>query len=193
MVAGPNGSGKSSLYDDKNIDVFDQSVWIINPDILTERIRQIEKLDPRAANVEAVVRVEAWLEASIRAHQTVGVETVLSTDKYRRLVRLAKEKQFEFRLIFVMLEAPDLNVKRVQIRAKKGGHDVAEEKIRERWNKSLTQLPWFIEQADWAVIYDNSAATLREIGFKKDGEVYIDSTAPAALRAAIDAAKTGPS
>jgi predicted ABC-type ATPase len=129
LVAGPNGSGKSSLYDAENVDVFDQSVWIINPDILTERIQRVEGLAQLEANIQAVTRVEAWLEASINAHQTVAVETVLSTDKYRRLIRAAKDKHYEFRLIFIMLETPDLDVRRVRLRAKKGGHDVAEEKI----------------------------------------------------------------
>ena len=72
MVAGPNGSGKSSLYGNTDIEVIGQSVWIINPDLLTGRIQQVEKLSQSEANVEAVVRIEAWLEASIRAHQTVG-------------------------------------------------------------------------------------------------------------------------
>ena len=90
IVAGPNGSGKSSLYGNTDIEAFDQSVWIINPDLLTLRIQEVEGLALQDANLEAVKRIEAWLEASIRAHQTVGVETVLSTDKYRRLVAEAR-------------------------------------------------------------------------------------------------------
>jgi predicted ABC-type ATPase len=70
-VAGPNGSGKSSLYGNSEIEAFDQSVWIINPDLLTARIQGVEGLSLEHANPEAVVRIEAWLEASIRAHQTV--------------------------------------------------------------------------------------------------------------------------
>jgi len=96
MVAGPNGSGKSSLYGDVGTEAFDKSVWIINPDLLTERIRQVERLTAREANVEAVVRVEAWLKASINAYQTIGVETVLSTDKYRRLVLIANNNNSNF-------------------------------------------------------------------------------------------------
>jgi predicted ABC-type ATPase len=76
MVAGPNGSGKSSLYNHIGTEAFDRSVWIINPDLLSERIRPVEGLTAREANIVAVVRVEAWLEASIRAYQTIGVETV---------------------------------------------------------------------------------------------------------------------
>ena len=112
---------------------------------------------PREANIEAVGRVEAWLEASITAYQTIGVETVLSTDKYRRLVLVAKQQQFEFRLTYIILQSPDLNVERVRIRVPKGGHHVDEVKIIERRARSLGQLPWFLDHADWAAIYDNSA------------------------------------
>lgn len=190
MIAGPNGSGKSSLYSDTEIEAFDQSIWIINPDLLTARIRDVEQLSREEANLEAVVRIEAWLEASIRAHQTVGVETVLSTDKYRRLVLAAKKKRFEFRLIYVVLASPDLNVERVRLRVKKGGHDVPEAKIRERWFKSLRQLPWFLEQADRAWMFDNSGAVPRQIGLKHDGSLIVDPSAPAALREAIERLRT---
>jgi predicted ABC-type ATPase len=104
IIAGPNGSGKSSLYGNTDIESLGRSIWIINPDLLSARIRDTERLPLGAANLEAVIRIEAWLEASIKAHQTVGVETVLSTEKYRRLVRLAKEFHFEVRLAYVVLE-----------------------------------------------------------------------------------------
>lgn len=192
MVAGPNGSGKSSLYGDIGTEAFDRSVWIINPDLLTERIRLVEGLSIREANIEAVVRVGAWLEASINAYQTIGVETVLSTDKYRRLVLVAKQQQFEFRLTYIILQSPDLNVERVRLRVKKGGHNVDEVKIRERWAKSLGQLPWFLDQADWAAIYDNSAEKPRRVALKKDGTIYLDPAAPAAIRAAVELAGATP-
>ena len=191
MVAGPNGSGKSSLYGDVGTEAFDRSVWIINPDLLTERIRLVEGLSE--ANIEAVNRVEAWLEASINAYQTIGVENVLSTDKYRRLVQIAKQQQFEFRLTYIILESPDLNVERVRLRVKKGGHNVDEAKIRERWAKSVAQLPWFLDQAEWAAIYDNSADKPRRVAVKKDGTIYLDPTAPAAIRTAVELVGRTPS
>ena len=193
MVAGPNGSGKSSLYNNLGTEAFDRSVWIINPDLLTERIRVVEGLTLRDANIAAVVRVEAWLEASIRAYQTIGVETVLATDKYRRLVVLAKQQHFEFRLTYIILQSPDLNVERVRLRVRKGGHDVDEAKIRERWGKSLAQLPWFLDQADWAAIYDNSSDRPRRIALKREGTIYLDPAASAAIRAAIDLVGKAPS
>jgi len=59
IVAGPNGSGKSSLYGNTDIEAFDQSIWIINPDLLTQRIQQVEKLSLHEANMQAVTRIEA--------------------------------------------------------------------------------------------------------------------------------------
>ena len=90
VVAGPNGSGKSSAYEDSGIEAGGRTVWIINPDILTARIREVEHLLQTDANLAAVPRIEAWLDASLDVHKTVGVETVLSTEKYRRLVEKAK-------------------------------------------------------------------------------------------------------
>ena len=192
LIAGPNGSGKSSLYGsdkntiygDTNITDAAHSFWIINPDLLTLRIRSVEKTSLRKANKTAVDRIYAWLETSIDAHQSVGVETVLSTSKYRRLVRAAKRRGFEIRLIYVILESPDLNVKRVQLRVEKGGHGVPLKKIRDRWGRSLKQLPWFLNQADWALIFDNSRK-LRIIGRKTRGIVTLDPHAPSAIREAL--------
>ena len=186
IVAGPNGSGKSTLYDSTLIDDFGRSVWIINPDELTERIREQEGMSSTDANREAVERIMSWLQASLRTHHTIGVETVLSTGKYRPLVDEAKKLGFEIRLIYVILRTPALNVERVRLRVARGGHSVQEEKIIGRYHRSLEQLPWFLIAADRAYMFDNSGATPRLVAQKDpNGEISLDPEAPAALRSAI--------
>src|SRR5262245_53241303 len=176
LIAGPNGFGNSPLYGSERAAIYGNTTiadfarpfWIINPDMLALRIRSSERMGLRAANLEAVKRIEAWVEASINAHQSVGVETVLSTSKYRRLVRAAKRRGFEIRLVYVILRTPALNVERVRLRVKKGGHSVPINKITQRWERSLKQLPWFLRNADWALLFDNSDV-LRTIGRKEGG------------------------
>ncbi|HEY1614355.1 MAG TPA: AAA family ATPase [Rhizomicrobium sp.] len=182
IVAGPNGSGKSSAYGNAEIDGFGGTVWIINPDLLTSRIAAIEQT--ANPNLESVQRIECWLEASIRAHQTIGVETVLSTGKYQRLVTLAKSLQFEIRLIYIVLDSPELNIARVKTRVANGGHDVAEDKIRARYSRSLDQLPWFLNAADQAWLFDNSGARPKVIGTKQGGILTLDSGALPAIKQA---------
>ena len=197
IIAGPNGSGKSTLYGSKRDAVYGNTIitdasrpfWIINPDLLASRIRLAERLSLQAANLAAVRRIEAWLNASIDAHQSIGVETVLSTDKYRRLVRAAKRRGYEIRLIYVILQDADLNVDRVRLRVKKGGHDVPARKVRERWTRSLNQLPWFLNQADWALLFDNSKE-LRVVGQKERGVILLDPTAPSEMQKAVRKIRT---
>jgi predicted ABC-type ATPase len=188
IVAGPNGSGKTSIYDDADIEDFGRSVWIINPDALAKRIADVEGLEPVPANLEAVRRIEQWLYASIQAHQTVGVETVLSTPKYRSLVLAAKQRRFAIRLIYVVLNSPELNIERVRLRVAKGGHNVPTDRIIERRERSLAQLPWFLAQADNAWLFDNSGEKPQLIGTKSKGEIRLEAYA---LPEIVQAAKLG--
>jgi predicted ABC-type ATPase len=185
IVAGPNGSGKSSIYTDTDIEDFGGSVWIINPDLLTARIQKIEHLKPRAANIAAVTRIYSWLAASIAAHQTIGVETVLSTEKYRALVLAAKAHGFEVRLIYILLSSAELSVERVKLRVGKGGHHVPTTKIRQRRERSLQQLPWFLKNADLAWIFDNSGAKPAQIARKSGNTIIVDPAALPEIKEAI--------
>jgi len=93
------------------------------------------------------------------------------------LVRAAKSRQFEIRLIYVVLKSADLNVERVALRVAQGGHDVPKQKIIQRRARSLRQLPWFLAQADRAWIYDNSTAEPRLIVTKTGKQIDVDGAA----------------
>lgn len=147
------------------------AVWIINPDLLAKRIGDQEGLERWPANLQAVERIEAWLYASVEAHQTVGVETVLSTGKYQALVEQAHARGFAVKLIYVYLESVEINIERVATRVEKGGHSVPEDRIRSRRTRSLAQLPWFLDKAEYAEIYDNSGARPRLVFSKSPGEM----------------------
>lgn len=154
------------------------SFWIINPDLLTREIQEREALSLADANVQAVTRLETWLEATIRVHKSLGVETVLSTPKYQRLVLLAREHGFAVHLVYVLLNSPELNIERVRHRVASGGHDVPTEKIVARYWRSLEHLPWFLEHSDVAEIYDNSGAEISLVGEKRDGLTRLAADAP---------------
>jgi predicted ABC-type ATPase len=187
IVAGPNGSGKSSSYRDTEIEQSGRTIWIVNPDVLTVRIHDEEGLGLADANRAAVERIESWLEASIDVHKSVGVETVLSTGKYRRLVDKAKSLGFAVWMVYVVLDSPERNIQRVRLRVSKGGHDVPDEKVRSRYTRSLQQFPWFLDKADAAWIYDNSGAEPRRIGEKIGGVIALDANA---LPAVVEAARS---
>lgn len=191
IVAGPNGSGKSSVYRDADLEWEGRSVWIVNPDLLAVRIRDVESVQLGDANLKAVVRIESWLDASINVHKTIGVETVLSTAKYRRLVNKAKGRGFAVWLIYVVLDSPARSIERIKLRVAKGGHHVADDDVCKRYDRSLEQFRWFLDQADRAWIYDNSGAKPKQIGEKNDGIITVDEGALDIVVSTIRSIDTG--
>jgi predicted ABC-type ATPase len=164
IFCGPNGCGKSTVYSDAFLHDFDGSIWIINPDLLTAEIRDHDKLPQQDANLE----------------------TVLSTGKYRALVEAARSEGFAVRLVYVIVRDAALQLERIQFRVAKGGHDVPADKIIARRQRSLAQLPWFLDHADLADIFDNSGAAPKRIGRKlADGTLVIDPASPRDLIAAL--------
>lgn len=111
----------------------------------------------------------------------------MSTDKYRRLVTLAKSLGYRFHLFYVMLQSPDMNIERVKARVLRGGHDVAPEKIVDRYWRSLRQLPWFLDAADQAEVFDNSGAEPRLVARKSEGQTVVSPSAPENLLRALGA------
>ncbi len=189
IIAGPNGSGKSSLYNRSDIEGWGGSVWIINPDLLTSHIVEQEHLDLTAANLAAVQRIEHWLNGSLDVYQTIGVETVLSSPKYRELVLRAQSKGFETRMLFVLLKTVAMQIDRVRIRVRGGGHDVPEDKIRSRRTRSFEQLAWFAEHVDRLAVFDNSAGEPELMATKGPGRTIVwHQRPPAQLRAELVAA-----
>ncbi len=68
----------------------------------------------------------------------------------------ARELDFEVVLIYVGTSSADINVARVKNRVRLGGHDVPEEDIHRRYDRSVANLPVAVERADHALVFDNS-------------------------------------
>jgi predicted ABC-type ATPase len=192
IVGGANGSGKSSAFERLRATAKGGTVWIIDPDKLARRIGETENKRLDDANLLAVQRLEKWLYASVDAYQNIGVETVLSTDKYLALVRFAKERSMLVRLVYVLLASAEMNIERVRMRVAKGGHAVPEDRIVSRRARSLALLPRFLAEADDAFIFDNSGASPNLVGGKnaQDGKCWFDSEAIPPVVEAVKRAET---
>lgn len=158
IVAGPNGCGKSSLYNQTVIEGWGGSVWIINPDLLTAHIFEHEQLAIETANIEAVERIQRWLDTSVDSYQTIGVETVLSTRKYAGLVGRAKRRGFRVRMLYVLVQSLEVQIERIRLRVREGGHDVPLDKIAARRDRSFKEFAWYLKRIDDCYVFDNSGA-----------------------------------
>ncbi|WP_257220757.1 zeta toxin [Acinetobacter sp. YH12218] len=84
-------------------------------------------------------------------------ETVMSHISKVEFLREAKRKGFRTYLYYVSTIDPVINISRVQYRVKTGGHGVPEQKIRERYYRSMDLLMQAVEATDRSYLFDNSA------------------------------------
>lgn len=161
IVAGPNGAGKTTIAQPGAGGILrdfdpDGAILRLNAD---ERARELEAAGAPpsdATNLRAAKDIDAALARAIDAGRSVAVETVLSSNKYRPLVRRARAAGFTIVLVYVCLRSPELSARRVRRRVKRGGHDVPPDRIARRWAASLENLEWFGLRADSVFVFDNS-------------------------------------
>ncbi len=146
VIAGANGSGKSTISKNLNIPIID-------PDAIA---REINPNDPTQAALQAgkiaIIRAQKYIDESL----SFGVETTLSGHTYLKLMKSLKEKEWIVNLIYIGIDNPETNIRRVRERVQRGGHNVPIDDIRRRYDRSLNNLAKAISLADLVIIYDNS-------------------------------------
>lgn len=138
MLAGVNGAGKSSIAGSAlrshGADYFD-------PDQVTRDLRQAEpELSLEAANVSAWRLGRRLLERAIAERRRFAFETTLGGRTITGLLLKAANVGLPVRVLYIGLESADLHVRRVRARARRGGHDIPEDRIRQRYTSSRANL-----------------------------------------------------
>jgi len=96
-------------------------------------------------------------------------ETVMSPPDKVAFLQKAQTSGYRTYLYFVATEDPEINVSRVDYRVRTGGHPVAEDKIRNRYVRSLDLLSQAVSYADRAYVFDNSGSDRIWIAEVTDG------------------------
>jgi predicted ABC-type ATPase len=162
LIAGVNGSGKSTFARKETLaNLLGESdadaIEVINPDVETQRIRaQNPSMSIDEANVAAANHCEEMVRDRIRSKKGhFAIETVLSTDKYKRIVNDAIRVGWRFVFVYIVIDSVEESIKRVAFRVANGGHDVPEDRLRKRWGLSRAKVPWFWDAAGSAFMFRN--------------------------------------
>ncbi|NJL78293.1 MAG: AAA family ATPase [Richelia sp. RM2_1_2] len=170
IIAGPNGSGKSTLT---RRTLRDSNLPVIDPDAIA---REINPTSPESAAIragrEAINQINNYLDNN----QSFIAETTLSGNNYLKVMDKAKKKGFEVSLIYIGVDNVNTNISRVQLRARRGGHNVPPDDIRRRYERSMNNLAKALEIANSSTIYDNSAqAEPKEILLLENNQIVQSS------------------
>jgi predicted ABC-type ATPase len=154
VLAGPNGAGKSSVV---GAMILKEGATYFNPDKAARQILAAnEGITQDVANSAAWHEGKRLLEWAINDGLDFAFETTLGGRTITNMLEAALSGGAEVRVWYVGLNSPELHIARVRARVARGGHDIPEERIRERYDKSRYNLIKLLPKLTELRVYDNS-------------------------------------
>lgn len=154
VLAGTNGAGKSSII---GAMFLAKGVEFFNPDDATRRILSANPgISQAEANSAAWYEGKRLLERAITEKLDFAFETTLGGKTIVSLLARALSEGSEVRVWYVGLSSAELHIARVKSRVEQGGHEVPEERIRERYTRSRFNLIQLLPNLTELLLYDNS-------------------------------------
>jgi predicted ABC-type ATPase len=154
VLAGTNGAGKSSLM---GAMLSQQGIECFDPDRAAQRILSA---NPGISQLEATSA--AWhegrrlLERAITERLDFAFETTLGGKTIPSQLDQALSKRIEIRIWYVGLDSVERHIARVRSRVARGGHNIPQERIRERYTQSRLNLIRLLPRLTELLLYDNS-------------------------------------
>ncbi|GAB4021649.1 zeta toxin family protein [Spirosoma koreense] len=105
----------------------------------------------------------------IEAGRSFTFETVMSSADKVQTLQKARDASFRNYLYYVATEDPLINISRIKHRVRMGGHNVPDQKVTERYYRSLDLLLDAVRLTNRAYIFDNSGETKVWIAEITDG------------------------
>jgi predicted ABC-type ATPase len=105
----------------------------------------------------------------IKAGRSFTFETVMSSADKVQTLQKARDASFRNYLYYVATEDPLINISRIKHRVRMGGHNVPDQKVIERYYRSLDLLLDAVRLTNRAYIFDNSGETKVWIAEITDG------------------------
>jgi len=151
VLAGVNGAGKSSvggaILEERGLEWF-------NPDAFS-RERVAQGIGKDEADAEAWAYGKSRLEGAIAGGTDFAFETTLGGNTITALLAKAAATHDVF-MIFCGLDSVERHIARVALRVRHGGHDIPEQRIRERWTNARRNLISLLPHLKALQVFDNS-------------------------------------
>jgi predicted ABC-type ATPase len=152
VAAGTDGAGKSAIVGEF---LAAKGGAYFNPDLVARELIQ-KGVPTEQANASAWKLGFNALQRAINNNEDFSFETTLGGNTIARELHQAIKASLKIYIWYVGLASPELHIARVRARVGRGGHEIPEAKIRERYPKSLANLVSLIGAAAEVHVFDNS-------------------------------------
>ncbi len=163
VIGGPNGAGKTTISRDVLADTL-RITEFVNADAIAAGL---SGFDPARAALAAGRVMLARLHQLATADPPVNFafESTLASRTFAPWLSKRIDQGYAVHLLYIWLRSPELAIRRVRSRVRKGGHSIADEVVRRRYARSVANLfdlylPLAERAGTWR-IYNNSTRALR--------------------------------
>ena len=127
-------------------------------DLLVFKDRRISLKDPAFNDSYMAAAISDFLRYKmIQSDSSFSFESVFSHESKIKEIEIAKKAKFIIYFYFISTSDPLINYQRIKNRVETGGHDVPNEKINERYYRTMNNLFTAFKLSDRAYLFDNTS------------------------------------
>jgi predicted ABC-type ATPase len=153
IIVGPNGAGKTT-FATEFLPFEARCINFINADLIAAGLAPFQ---PEMAAIKAGKIMLQQINECIQKGESFAFETTLSGKTYLKKIRDIKSRGYEVIIYFLKLATVDLAIERVILRVAQGGHNIPEEDIRRRFERSWINFHTLYKPlADRWIVFDTS-------------------------------------
>ena len=164
LIGGPNGSGKTTIA--QSIMNQYQDIKFLNED-------EIARENVFISNASAGRILLEKMEEVFSTHDSFIFETTLSGRFHNELIQRAHAAGYKIEFLYVVLSSVEQNLARVKKRVARVGHDVPENVVRRRHDKSLFNFDSVYKLVDSWKLYDNAGPEYKLIASGTGADINI--------------------
>jgi predicted ABC-type ATPase len=153
IIAGPNGAGKTT-FANEFLPIEAECLNFINADLIAKGLSPYQ---PEKVAIQAGKLMIQQMNEFVNKNQSFAFETTFSGKEYSEKIRNWKSKNYEVIIYYLKLPSVNLAIERVKLRVAQGGHNVPENVIRRRYDRSWENFQHIYRQlSDSWTIFDTS-------------------------------------
>jgi len=153
IIAGPNGAGKTT-FANEFLPIEAECLNFINADLIATGLSPFQ---PEKVALKAGKLMIREMNEFVSLSKSFALETTFSGKDYVDRIKNWKSLDYEIIIYYLKLQSVELAIERVRLRVALGGHNIPEEVIRRRYERSWINFEQLYKKlADTWSLFDNS-------------------------------------
>jgi predicted ABC-type ATPase len=168
IIAGANGVGKTTFA---RAFLREYDYEFLNAD---EIAKNLSAENPSQRKISAGKLFFQKLAEAVAQNKSLLIESTLSGRYLEKFLKNLRRENYQIRIVFIYVDAPDILIERIAERVKKGGHFVPDEDVRRRFVRGRRNFRQIYKNlADECFLYYNTEDNFQLIAAGEKDKIFV--------------------